>query len=59
MALHLGDSSELKIMINNVPYRIAYLTSTTELIADNILMSSDSYIFADSNGFYFTIKEVR
>lgn len=59
MALYLGDSDELKIMINNVIYRFNLFTLTTEEIVDTILMSSDNYMFEDSNGFYFTLKEVR
>ena len=55
MALYLGTSEKLKINLDNVVY---YLNLFSEVPITNgvRLLSSDGYIFKDSNGLYLTVK---
>ena len=56
MALYLGSSEELKVILNGVIYRLNLFSSTP--ITNGIrLLSSESYILKDSNGLYLTTKE--
>lgn len=56
MALYLGESERLKIVINNVVYKLNLYTETP--ILNNIkLLSSDNLILLDANGVYLTVKE--
>jgi hypothetical protein len=56
MALYLGSSEELKLILDGVVYRFNLFTSTpiTNFIR---LLSSDNYTLQDSNGLYLTVKE--
>ena len=56
MALYLGESERLKIVINNVVYKLNLYSS--EHITNNArLLSSDNLILLDANGVYLTVKE--
>lgn len=56
MALYLGSSEKLKLVLNNATYNLNLLS--TSLILNGIkLLSSEGYILRDSNGLYLTSKE--
>lgn len=56
MALHLGNSEKLKVILNGVVY---HLNLYSDALITNwiMLLSSDNYILKDSNGLYITVKE--
>jgi len=56
MALYLGNSNKLKLVLNGSAYSMKAFpkTTTTDYIK---LLSSDSYVLKDSNGVYLTTKE--
>lgn len=56
MALYLGNSEKLKIIINNIIYSVQ-LFSETPIFNGVKLLSSENYILKDSNGLYLTAKE--
>ena len=56
MALYLGSSGELKVILNGIVYRLN-LYSSTPITNGAMLLSSESYILKDSNGLYLTTKE--
>jgi hypothetical protein len=56
MALYLGGSEELKLILDGVVYRLNLFTSAP--VSDFIrLLSSDNYTLQDSNGLYLTVEE--
>ena len=55
MALHLGNSEELKIYINGVRYKLN-LYSEKLITNGDILLSSDNFILQDVNGLYLTVQ---
>ena len=55
MALHLGNSEELKIYINGVRYKLN-LYSKKLVTNGDILLSSDNFILRDANGLYLTVQ---
>lgn len=56
MALHLGESEQLKVIINNVVYKLNFYSS--EIIEErNTLLSYDDLILLDLDGIYLTAKE--
>lgn len=56
MALYLGSSGDLKVILNGVVYHLNLFSSTP--ITNGIrLLSSEGYILKDSNGLYLTAKE--
>ena len=56
MALYLGSSDKLKIILNGVIYYLN-LYSTKPITNGIRLLSNDNYILKDSNGIYITVKE--
>lgn len=58
MALYLGSSEKLKIVIDGVKCCINVFSETP--IANGImLLSSEGHILKDSNGLYLTVKEAE
>ncbi len=58
MALYLGNSGKLKLILNGVVYKLNVYTGTkTE--SGVRLLSSDNYILTDSNGVYLTVSGVK
>ena len=56
MGLYLGDSGKLKLILDNVVYRLNIFSET--IILNGVkLLSSDNYILKDSNNVYLTVKE--
>lgn len=55
MGLYLG-SEKLKINMNNSKVCLN-LFSSTSIVNNKFLMSSDNYVLKDSNGVYLTVKE--
>lgn len=56
MALYLGSSEKVKVILNGVVYYLNLFT--TNPITNGIkLLSSDNYILRDSNGRYLTVNE--
>lgn len=55
MALYLGNSEKLKVILNNVVYNVN-LYSTAPITNGVRLLSSEGYILKDSNGLYITAK---
>jgi hypothetical protein len=55
MALYLGKN-KVKINLDGIIYCLN-LPSTTTIANNELLLSSDNCILADSNGVYLTIKE--
>lgn len=56
MALYLGNSEKLKIVLNGNKYFLNLLSEV--LITNGVrLLSLDNYILKDSNGIYLTSKE--
>lgn len=55
MALHLGNSEELKIYINGVRYKLN-LYSEKLITNGDVLLSSDNFILQDVNGLYLTVQ---
>lgn len=56
MALYLGGSEKLKIVIDNINCHLK-LFSTTPITNGVRLLSSEDYILKDSNNIYLTTKE--
>ena len=56
MALYFGNSTKLKINLNNVIYSLN-LFSEAPITNGIRLLSSEGYILKDSNGLYLTTKE--
>lgn len=56
MALYLGNSEKLKVVLNGDKY---FLNLLSEILITNgaRLLSLDNYILKDSNGIYLTLKE--
>lgn len=57
MALHLGNSEKLKIILDGVIYRLSVF-SEKPFINGVLLFSSDDYILKDANGIYLTVQEI-
>lgn len=56
MALYLGNSEKLKVVLNGNKYFLNLLSEV--LITNGVrLLSLDNYILKDSNGIYLTAKE--
>lgn len=56
MALYLGNSEKLKVVLNGNKYFLNLLSEV--LITNGVrLLSLDNYILKDSNGIYLTSKE--
>ena len=58
MALYLGNSDKLKVMIDGVVYRFN-LFSKTPITNGIRLLSSDDFTLKDSKGLYLTVEEVE
>ena len=56
MALYLGESKGLKVVIDGISYCIN-LSPTMPIINKVRLLSADKYILKDSKGIYLTAKE--
>lgn len=56
MALYLGGSEKLKIVLDNVTYCLN-LFSEIPIINGIVLLSSDNYTLTDINGLILTAKE--
>lgn len=58
MALYLGSSEKLQIILNNIIYCLNLYSEMP--ITNNIkLLSSDGYVLKDYNGLYLTFKEEK
>jgi hypothetical protein len=56
MALRLGNSEKLKVILNGVVYHLDLYSNP--IITNWIrLLSSDDYILRDSNGIYLTVMD--
>lgn len=56
MAIYLGSSEKLKIMIDNISYNL--IIAPSHHIFNGIkLLTYDNLILKDSNGVYLTAKE--
>ena len=56
MALHLGNSQNLKVYFNGIECHLN--TFAEALILDGILLLSlENFILKDTNGIYLTVKE--
>ena len=58
MALYLGNSGKLKLILNGVAYKINVYTGESVINGDKLL-SSDNYILKDSSGCYLTFEKVK
>lgn len=56
MALYLGSSEELNVILNGVIYHLN-MYETTVITNGVKLLSSEGYILKDSNNIYLTAKE--
>lgn len=56
MALYLGDSKNLKIMLGDIAY-ILNIFSEVPITNGKLLLSSEGYILMDRNGLYITTKD--
>ena len=56
MALYLGSSEKLKLMVNGAPSKLI-IHSFPPTINANCLKSSDNYILTDLNCVYLIAKE--
>ena len=56
MALYLGNSNKLKVILNGTVYKFNLFSGTP--ITNGIrLLSFDNYILKDSNGVYLTVEK--
>lgn len=56
MALYLGNSEKLKIILNDSVVKLQFFSEKP--ITNGIrLLSSEDYVLKDSNGLYLTAKE--
>ena len=56
MALYLGESERLKIVINNVVYKLN-LYSSGVITNHGMLLSFDDFVLRDVNGLYLTVPD--
>lgn len=55
MALYI-NGSRVKINVEGGAFKIS-LPTTTPVVNNTLLLSSDSYVLIDSSGTYLTVKE--
>ena len=55
MAVYLGNSEQLKVLIDNIPYRL--IIAPSYQANSVVLLSNDNFILKDSNGLILTVKE--
>lgn len=56
MAVYLGSSEQLKVLIDNIPYYLI-IAPSHYVFNDIMLLSNDNFILKDSNGLILTVKE--
>lgn len=55
MALYLGNSEKLSIVLNGVTYKLNLVTKAA-IDSATMLLTSDSYILKTADGFYLVPK---
>lgn len=58
MALYLGNSKKLKIVLGEFKHSVNFFTPSSLPITNGVkLLSSEGYVLKDSNGLYLTSKK--